>query len=313
MSRSDFALCVPTLNAGAGWDDWLAALKSQTLQPTYTLVIDSSSTDDTPALARAAGLHVETIARRDFNHGGTRQFAVEHLADFETIVFLTQDALLAEPHALGNLIDALHTQNDIGAVYGRQLPHHGATPIEAHARLFNYPVHSALRSLGDRAQFGIKTAFFSNSFAAYRREALNAIGGFRRNLILGEDTVAAGQMLLAGWRVAYCAKAQVRHSHHYGLRAEMARYFDIGVLHSREAWMLAQFGRAEGEGLRFVRSEWAHLARHAPWLIPEATLRTLLKYLGYRLGRSEKRLSLAWKRRLSMQPGFWRDETNDSA
>ena len=133
------------------------------------------------------------------------------------------------------------------------------------------------------------------------------------NLILGEDTIAAGQMLLAGWRIAYCAEAQVRHSHHYGLRNEMARYFDIGVLHQREAWMLEQFGRAEGEGLRFIRSEWAHLARHAPWLIPEATLRTLLKYLGYRLGHSEKRLSLAWKRRLSMQPSFWRDETNDSA
>lgn len=320
MSRPAFALCVPTLNACAGglnacagWKDWLAALKSQTLQPDVTLVIDSSSTDDTPALARAAGLHVESIARSDFNHGGTRQWAVEHLAEFETIVFLTQDALLAHPDALGTLLDALYQSLDIGAVYGRQLPHHGATPIEAHARLFNYPAHSAIRSLDDRAQFGIKTAFFSNSFAAYRRAALHAIGGFQRNLILGEDTVAAGHMLLADWRIGYCAEAQVRHSHHYSLRAEMARYFDIGVLHHREAWMLEQFGRAEGEGLRFIRSEVAYLARHAPWLIPEASLRTLLKYLGYRLGRSEERLSLAWKRRLSMQPGYWRDDTGDSA
>jgi len=313
VSHPAFALCVPTLNAGTGWNDWLAALKSQTLQPTCTLVIDSSSTDDTPALARAAGLSVITIARSEFNHGGTRQWAVEHLGEFETIVFLTQDALLAHPDALSTLLDALHQSPDIGAVYGHQLPHHGATPIEAHARLFNYPAHSALRSLGDRAQFGIKTAFFSNSFAAYRREALSAIGGFRRNLILGEDTVAAGQMLLADWRIAYCTEAQVRHSHHYSLRVEMARYFDIGVLHSREGWMLEQFGHAEGEGLRFIRSEVAYLARHAPWLIPEASLRTLLKYTGYRLGRSEQRLSLAWKRRLSMQPGYWRDDTSDSA
>lgn len=304
----EFALCVPTMNAGNRWNDWLAALKSQTLQPACTLVIDSSSTDDTPALARAAGLTVETIARCDFNHGGTRQYAVEHLGDFETIIFLTQDALLADPHALSTLFDALHTSPDIGAVYGHQLPHHGATPIEAHARLFNYPERSAVRSLDDCAHYGIKTAFFSNSFAAYRREALNAIGGFRRHLILGEDTVAAGQMLLGDWRIAYCAEAQVRHSHHYALRAEMARYFDIGVLHGREAWMLEQFGQTEGEGIRFIRSEVAYLARHAPWLIPEASLRTLLKYLGYRLGRSEQLLSLAWKRRLSMQPGFWRDD-----
>jgi len=313
VSHPAFALCVPTLNAGHAWRDWLDALKSQTLQPACTLVIDSSSTDDTPALARAAGLHVETIARRDFNHGGTRQWAVERLGDFETIVFLTQDAMLADPQALSTLLHALHASVDIGAVYGRQLPHHGATPIEAHARLFNYPAHSALRSFDDRARFGIKTAFFSNSFAAYRREALHAMGGFRRNLILGEDTVAAGQMLLADWRIGYCARAQVRHSHHYGLRTEMARYFDIGVLHSREGWMLEQFGRAEGEGIRFIRSEIAYLARHAPWLIPEAGLRTLLKYLGYRLGRGEQKLSTAWKRRLSMQPGFWRGDTADSA
>jgi rhamnosyltransferase len=304
---------VPTLNAGAGWSAWLAALRSQKHQPAQTLVLDSSSDDDTAAQAQAAGLSVEIIVRRDFNHGSTRQYAAERLADYPSIVFLTQDALLAHPQALGNLLDTLHSQRDIGAVYGRQLPHHGATPIEAHARLFNYPAQSAVRCLDDRAQFGIKTAFFSNSFAAYRREALHAIGGFRRNLILGEDTVAAGQMLLADWRIAYCAEAQVRHSHHYGLRAEMARYFDIGVLHSREAWMLEQFGRAEGEGMRFIRSEVAYLARHAPWLIPEAGLRTLLKYLGYRLGRSEQRLYQAWKRRLSMQPGYWRDCNNHSA
>ncbi len=302
-----FALCLPTYNAGEHWHDWLAALHRQTHLPACTLVIDSSSSDDTAKLARAAGFKVQAIRKQDFNHGGTRQYAVEQLADDDTLVFLTQDAILHTPDALATLVNALYAQPDIGAVYGRQLPHHGAKPIEAHARLFNYPQHSALRSLADCTRFGIKTAFFSNSFAAYRRSALQAIGGFQRDLILGEDTVAASRMLLAGWRIAYCAEAQVRHSHHYGLRAEMARYFDIGVLHQREHWMLEHFGRAEGEGLRFIRSEWSYLARHAPWLIPEASLRTLLKYAGYRLGGMEQRLPLRWKRALSMQPGFWRD------
>ena len=302
-----FALCVPTFNAGESWLDWLACLQTQSWQPQQTLVIDSSSSDATPALARQAGLSVMSIDKARFNHGGTRQYAVEQLADFDSIIFLTQDALLHTPDALKTIIQALHAQPDIGAVYGRQLPHHGAKPIEAHARLFNYPAQSALRSVDDRARYGIKTAFFSNSFAAYRRSALQAIGGFDRGLILGEDTVAASRMLLAGWRIAYCAEAQVRHSHHYALRAEMARYFDIGVLHQREKWMLEAFGRAEGEGLRFIRSEWSYLARRAPWLIPEASLRTLLKYAGYRLGGMEHRLPLSWKRALSMQPGFWRD------
>jgi rhamnosyltransferase len=125
-------------------------------------------------------------------------------------------------------------------------------------------------------------------------------------VILGEDTIVAAKMLLAGWKVAYQADAQVYHSHDYTYLQEFRRYFDIGVMHTREAWMLDAFGKPEGEGARFVRSEWAYLLKKAPWLIPSAMLRTGLKYLGYRLGRMESRLPLGLKRYLSMHKGFWK-------
>ena len=86
---------------------------------------------------------------------------------------------------------------------------------------------------------------------------------------------------------------------------EFQRYFDIGVFHARESWLLESFGKPEGEGGRFVRSELRYLGRHAPWLIPSALLRTILKYSGYRLGRMEQRLPLWLKRRCSMHKGFW--------
>jgi rhamnosyltransferase len=291
-------IVVPTLNAASVWplfvDPLLASVPADRV-----LILDSSSIDGTPDLARAAGFRVEVIARSDFNHGGTRQLGVELLSDAQVLVFLTQDAILADSQAIQMLLKAFEDAT-VAAAFGRQLPRPGATPIEAHARLFNYPAHSGLRTLASRSQLGFKTIFISNSFAAYRRDALMAVGGFPRDVIFGEDTVSAARLLLAGWKIAYVAEAQVYHSHSYSWNQDFKRYFDIGVLHAREGWLLREFGSTGGEGGRFVRSELNYLWPRSWWLIPSAIIRTTLKLTGYRLGRIEKKLSLEWKRRLSM-------------
>ncbi len=298
---------VPTLNGGRLWEEWLEAFDRQSLKPDSRLVIDSSSDDDTAALARRHGFDVHVIPRAQFNHGGTRQFGIDRLPEADIIVFLTQDALLAHPDALARLVEAF-ADEQVGAAYGRQLPHRGAGPIAAHARLFNYSSDSSVRCLGDRTRLGIKTAFLSNSFAAYRRSALTGVGGFPANTIMNEDTYAAGKMLLSGWRIAYCADAQVRHSHDYGYRDEFRRYFDVGVFHASAPWLRQTFGAAEGEGRRFVLSELRYLGRHATWLIPSALARTGLKWLGYRLGASlHQVLPLNLNRRLSTHRAYWRE------
>ena len=83
----------------------------------------------------------------------------------------------------------------------------------------------------------MKTAFNSNSFAAYRRKALKDVGGFPINTILSEDMYVTAKMLLKNWSVAYCADAKVYHSHNYTIWQEFKRYFDIGVFHAKEAWI----------------------------------------------------------------------------
>jgi len=296
-------VCVPTLNAGAMWHEWL----TRTLPAAASfrlLVIDSSSDDETANAARQAGLEVVVIERRDFDHGGTRQRALWLLDDCDIVIFLTQDALVVGADALTRLVAAFEDP-EVGAAFGRQLPHQDATPVAAHARYFNYPPRSRVVGSEDVPRLGIKTAFLSNSFAAYRREALLEAGGFPEGTILSEDMMAGARLLQQGWKLAYCADACVQHSHNYTLAAEFKRYFDIGVFHHREQWLLAWLGKAEGEGKRFVLSEIRYLWRHAPWRLPEAAIRTLLKYAGYRLGKAEARLPLALKRRLSMHHGYW--------
>ena len=185
------------------------------------------------------------------------------------------------------------------------MPAPGARPIAAHARLFNYPGESYVRSLSDAPRYGVKTVFCSNSFAAYRRAALMEAGGFPSRLILSEDRVAAAAILEAGWNLHYVADARVYHSHDYTLTQEFRRYFDIGVLHATAGGLVEQFGRPEGEGRRFVISELSFLLRKGPALIPLALVRTVSKYVAYRLGHIERHLPQGLKRRISMNSRYW--------
>ncbi|HEY6848352.1 MAG TPA: glycosyltransferase family 2 protein, partial [Terracidiphilus sp.] len=141
--------------------------------------------------------------------------------------------------------------------------------------------------------------------AAYRRSALMNAGGFPTNVIFGEDMITAARLLLTGHKVAYVADACAHHSHPYTPMQEFKRYFDIGVLHSRERWLLDEFGKANGEGKRFVLSELRYLQGRDAWQIPSALLRTGIKLVGYQLGQMEARLTPGIKRRLSMHPKFW--------
>jgi rhamnosyltransferase len=286
------------------WIQWLEALWIQ--QPAVpSLVVDSCSDDGTNFTSMPAGSRSIQIPVATFNHGGTRNLSLQRLPTAtDVVVFMTQDALLADVTALQKLVSAFDDPT-VACAFGRQLPHADASALAAHARLFNYPEASRVVSLADKDRLGLKTCFMSNSFAAYRVTDLLAVGGFPSNVILGEDMAVAARLLLAGKRVAYQAGACAYHSHNYTPLEDFRRYFDTGVFHAREQWLLDAFGGASGEGLRFVKSELRYLLKNAPWLIPSALLRTVLKLLGYRLGRAEVRLPLALKRRLSMFRGFW--------
>jgi rhamnosyltransferase len=303
------ALVVPTLNAGEDFNRWLDALKIQTVIPERLLLIDSSSTDDTVRRAQEAGFEAVSIERSDFSHGGTRQMAVERLDDSEIIIFLTQDAVLASRDAIETLLEWFEDPK-VAAAYGRQLPRPGADVIEAHARLFNYPEHDRVKTREDIPLLGIKTAFISNSFAAYRRDVLVSMGGFPRHTIQNEDTFTASRMILSGWKVAYSGQSAVYHSHALGYTQEFKRYFDIGVFHARDPWIRQSFGQASGEGRRFVFSELRYVFRNRPGATPSVLLRSALKLLGYKLGNKEQALPLWLKKRFSANKSYWHSRSN---
>lgn len=277
-------LAVLTLNPGSDWIRWLEALGKQSFRPDRILDIDSGSEDGSPDLSLDAGMELHRISREDFGHGKTRQLAVEILSDVDVIVFMTQDAILADSDSLEELIEGL-VPSEIGATFGRQLPRIGASPIEAHARLFNYPEQSRVKSLEDVPELGIKTPFFSNSFGAYKRKALLEVGGFPEGVNFGEDVFVASRMLLKGWKIAYVAESKVYHSHDYSLGEEFRRYVQVGKFYGREKWIVQTFGRTGGEGKKYVLSELRFLAMNRFTMIPLEIFRSAVKFLGYHFGK----------------------------
>ncbi|MDV6320548.1 glycosyltransferase [Chromohalobacter sp. HP20-39] len=300
-----FSVCciLPTLNSGKEIQKCLDALMKQ-LFHFDVFVVDSSSDDDTVDQVRRYLKDFITIRRSEFNHGGTRQMMVERLSGYDIYLFLTQDAILEDNRAIEKLVLPF-MDPDIGCAYGRQLPHFDATPLARHARHFNYPELSHVRSLEDGRTLGLKAAFISNSFAAYRAKALQDIGGFPEKVILSEDMYVAASMLLKGWRVAYAADATCRHSHNYRLLEEFSRYFDIGVFHSEESWLKSAFGGVEGEGVKFVVSELKFLGVRRLYLWPRSLVANVIKYIGFFFGKHEKWLPRWFKEKISMNKKYW--------
>jgi rhamnosyltransferase len=177
--------------------------------------------------------------------------------------------------------------------------------LESHAREFNYPAQSIIRDLKYRDRAGFKAIFASNSFSAYRACALRKVGGIPSNVIVSEETVVFARMLLNGWKTAYAGDATVYHSHDYTLTQEFRRYFDIGVLHSREKWLLEEFGNVKGEGVRFFLSELKMLWPSRLYLVPASVMHTIVKLAGYQLGRHENKLSRTVVRSFSQQKSYW--------
>lgn len=307
MPLQKVGLIIPTCNAGPCWPSLRAALSSQGVAADQVLIVDSSSTDDTQMLARQAGYRLLVIPRENFLHGATRQMAARQMPRAEILLYLTQDAILCGENSIDQLLRAFDDPQT-GAAYGRQAPREEADSIERHARLFNYPAASNVRDFASRKEFGFKTVFFSNSFAAYRRSALDHVGGFPKEAIVSEEVTVAARMLMAGWKIAYCAEATVIHSHPLTIREEFSRYFDIAVHHSREHWLRETFGGTGGEGRTFVLSELRFLMKNNPALIPLAFVRNVSKWCAYQIGLCEEFLPIWLKRALSAQPNFWRND-----
>lgn len=304
-SHPQISVIIPTLNGGPLFRELMESIRDQTRPVAEIIVVDSESDDGSCDVARDFGATVISISRKDFDHGATRTLAAKK-ASGELLLFFTQDAIPSGPDLIENLIGPLLSDSEVAISYGRQLPNASASLAATALRDFNYPEQSRIRQFSDRDDYGLKTAFVSNSCACYRKSSLTKVDYFPEKLLFGEDTCVAGKLLLKGFKVAYVAEAKVFHSHNYKLMQELHRSFDIGVLHAVEHWLPETFGRAEGEGLKYIRFELGMIIKQRQLqLLPLFFCRNFMKFIGYKLGSKYAILPQWLPPRLSMNPHWW--------
>ncbi len=297
------AVIIPTWQGAGYLPTLIARLRSQTVAVAAIVVVDSSSPDGSAELARTLGCVVEVIPKAAFSHGGTRNLAAS-LVEAEILVFLTQDALPENDRFLELLIAPLEG-GTAAAGYARQIAYDHAIPPEALARSRNYPAESAVRTAHDVPRLGVRAYFFSNVASAVRREHFAAVGGFPTDVIMNEDMVLCAKLLGAGLTVAYCADAVVRHSHNYSVAQQFRRYFDIGAFFASHGHLLpGSTLRGAGGGFAYAQLTGLLAGGHPLWAA-RSLVEILAKFTAYQLGKCNRFLPLALKRRLSMHAFHW--------
>jgi rhamnosyltransferase len=276
------SVIIPTLNARDAIGKLLSTLFSQEVVPLEILIIDSSSDDNTVAIAERSGARTIVIPRHSFNHGRTRNTAAME-AKGDILVFMTQDALPMDNTLLKKLTTPLQIP-DIAAAYGRHVPGPDATPPEVFARQFHYPLNSSVKGKDDIKKYGIMTFRLSKVCSAIKKELFFRAGKFPENIRSNEDMLISAKFILNGYKVAYVPEAVVIHSHDYSLLKQFYRYYNIGASLKTHNWILNQV-QAEGEGMKFLKGQIQFvMGQNKHYWIPYIILESIVKYAGYRIG-----------------------------
>jgi rhamnosyltransferase len=293
------SVVIPVKDGGADLERCLAGIAMQRVdEEVEVVVVDSGSTDGSPARARAAGARVHEIPAEEFGHGRTRNLGVE-LSRGDLVVFTSQDAVAHDDRWLALLAAAARSGPEVGGAYGRQLPHEHARPPERFFLDFLYGPDARVQRLGPDDELTFEATLFSNVNAAIPRSLLERFS-FRDDLTMSEDEEWSRRVLRGGYALVYEPRAAVRHSHAYTIRTAFRRFFDSGVS--------AQHSYVEGDesrtalrraGGRYAREELAWLWRsgHGRW-IPYTVLYELGKFTGLQLGLRHERLPRSVVRRL---------------
>lgn len=272
-----YIIIIPTYNGEKpGLENLLISIHNQSLPPEKICIIDSSSTDNTVNICKKYNCDITIINKKDFNHGLTRQLAVNNNKNYDYAIFLTQDVLLNDDNTCRALLSSFNIA-DVSIAYGRQLVRDNSSFIEKVSRQFNYGETSLLKSKENIAEYGLSTAFCSDSFAAYKIADLLSIGGFPKT-DFAEDMLISAKLILKGKKVYYNAEAKVIHSHPYSIKSEYMRGKQIGKMHKENKWLLQTFGKAEKRGKTLLNT----LSFHKKILF---ILQALPKFIGYKVGK----------------------------
>ena len=234
MKTVDATVFIPTFNGEKYLDRLLHAVESQDFAGNFEiLIIDSGSSDTTlDIIGTHPAVRLVEIPGSEFGHGKTRNLAAK-LARGTNIAYLSHDAIPADSNWLTNITVPLDSQGmDCVGVVGKHIARPNCSP------LLKYEIDGVFRACGPDGETTVidgalsKTheltpgeLFYSDVNSATRRDFLLNVISYR-DVNYSEDMAFARDLLEAGYRKAYAAKAIVEHSNDVTFSEYGKRIFD---------------------------------------------------------------------------------------
>lgn len=191
-----------------------------------TLFILTETDDNSEEILKKNKAVYVKIKPSEFSHSLTREtFALKSNTDI--VVFITQDIVIEDELWLYNLTKNIG-ENNIAAAFSRQISKYNN--LEKYTREKNYPDKSYIVSKKDIPKLGLRTFFFSDASSAIKRDIFVKLNGYDgKDLPTNEDMYIAYKLIMNNYKIKYCSKSVVTHSHNLTFKQLYRRYFDTGL------------------------------------------------------------------------------------
>lgn len=264
-------------------------------------ILTKTEKDGSEQLLNRIGANYSVISPKEFSHSLTREReALQATGDIT--VFISQDIIIEDTKWLEKLTLPI-IKGECEASFSRQICNNKS--IERYTRINNYPKESRIASIKDVDRLGINTFFFSDVASAVDNKIFKKLKGYDgKNLLTNEDMYFAYKLINSGYRIKYCADAQVFHSHDYKFKELFRRYFDQGVFLKQNP-NLTKYG-ANGSAVKLLKSVVIQSLKEGNFtaffkVVPNFAAR----FLGNKYGKKYEKLSIDKVKKYSSNKYYW--------
>lgn len=206
----------------------------------------TESNDNSEKILKENKLDFKIIKKENFSHSLTREeTALKSNSDI--LVFITQDVVIEDDNWLYELTKDIDDK-DIVACYSRQITKYNN--IEKYTRELNYPDYDIIKSKDSIKELGLKTFFFSDALSAISTKVFKELNGYdNKNLPISEDMYIAYKIIMNDYKIKYCSKSIVYHSHKFTLKQLYDRYKLTGQFFKQNKYLDKYGTNKSGGGL----------------------------------------------------------------